>query len=144
MQTKTIQFKIVTPEKTVFEDIVTQVTLPTEVGEITVLPDHIPLVSNLSSGVIVAIKEDKTSIVMSVSGGFIEVTRAKINILADTAERAEEIDLARVDAARKQAEESKKNVKQFDKIRFANITAKLAKELARERAAKKWKKINYA
>ena len=144
MQTKTIQFKIVTPEKTVLEDIVTQVTLPTEVGEITVLPDHIPLVSNLSSGVIVAIKEDKTSIVMSVSGGFIEVTRAKINILADTAERAEEIDLARVDAARKQAEESKKNVKQFDKIRFANITAKLAKELARERAAKKWKKINYA
>ncbi len=143
MTTKTIKFEIVTPEKVILKDVVTQVTLPTQTGEITILPEHIPIVSNLSPGVIEARKKDKTKIIMSVSGGFVEVSKEKINVLADTAERAEDIDLARVDEARKLAEVSKKNIKQFDKVRFANIASKLAKELARERAAKKWKKINY-
>lgn len=144
MTKKTIKFKIVTPEDIVLETKVTQVTIPTQSGEITVLPGHIPLVSNLQPGVIEATKEDKTSVIMSVSGGFLEVNNKNINILADTAERAQEIDLAKVEEAKKQAEISKKDTKQFDKIRFANITAKLAKELARERAANKWKKINRA
>ena len=138
--TKTIQFEIVTPEKSVLKDSITQVTLPTEAGEITVMPDHIPLVSNLRPGVIAAKNKDNQDIVMSVSGGFIEVIKDKIIILADTAERAEDIDLKRVEEARKQAEDSKKNIKQFDRVQFANITSKLAKELARERAANKWKK----
>jgi len=139
MKTKTIQFEIVTPEKSLLKDAVTQVTLPTQTGEITVLPEHIPIVSSLSSGVILAKKEDGADIIMSVSGGFIEVNKEKVSILADTAERAEDIDLKRVEEARKQAEVSKKDIKQFDKIRFANIAAKLAKELARERAAKAYK-----
>jgi F-type H+-transporting ATPase subunit epsilon len=78
---------------------------------------------------------------MSVSGGFIEVLKNKIVILADTAERAEEIDLDRAEEARKQAEETMKQMHRFDQERFARINAQIAKELARSRAVKRWKKL---
>ncbi|MCK5211485.1 ATP synthase F1 subunit epsilon [Candidatus Parcubacteria bacterium] len=136
-----IKFEIVTPERTVLKEEIVQVSVPTKEGEITVLPGHIPLVASLNPGVIEIVKEDSARDVMSVSGGFIEVSKDKVVILADTAERAEEIDETRVDAARKQAEDSVKNMRHFDQERFAGISAKIAKELARDRAAKRWKKI---
>ena len=136
-----IKFEIVTPERTVLKEEVVQVSVPTKEGEITVLPGHIPLVASLNPGVIEIVKEDSTHNIMSVSGGFIEVSKDRVVILADTAERAEEIDETRVDAARKQAEESVKDMRHFDQERFAGISAKIAKELARDRAAKRWKKI---
>ena len=118
-----------------------QVTVPTKDGEITVLPDHIPLVASLQPGIIEIVNQDGNRDVMSVSGGFIEVQKNKVVMLADTAERAEEIDEARVDEARKQAEETVKDIRHFDQERFAQISAKMAKELARTRAVKRWKKI---
>lgn len=136
-----IKFEIVTPERTVLKEEIVQVSVPTKEGEITVLPGHIPLVASLNPGVIEIVKEDSTRDIMSVSGGFIEVSKDKVVILADTAERAEEIDETRVDAARKQAEDSVKDMRHFDQERFAGISAKIAKELARDRAAKRWKKI---
>src|SRR5665648_417690 len=99
-----IKFKIVTPEKTVYEDSVDQVTLPTQEGEITVLPNHIPLISVLRAGELVA-KKGGEEIAMAVSGGMVEVRKNEITILADTAERAEEIDLARAEEAKQKAEE---------------------------------------
>ena len=136
-----IKFEIVTPERTVLKEDIVQVSVPTKEGEITVLPGHIPLIASLNPGVIEIVKKDDTRNIMSVSGGFIEVSKDKVVILADTAERAEEIDESRVDAARKQAEDSVKNMRHFDQKRFAGISAKIAKELARDRAAKRWKKV---
>jgi F-type H+-transporting ATPase subunit epsilon len=139
-QPTTIKFEIVTPERVVLKEQVMQVTAPTQAGEITVLPGHIPLVANLMPGVIEVKKIDGSSEVIAVSGGFIEVLKDKVVILADTAERAEEISLDRAEEAHARAEEIKKNIERFDTEEFANISAVIAKEMARVRAVKKWRK----
>ena len=144
MPQKTIKFEIVTPERVVLKEQVVQVTVPTKQGEITVLSNHIPLVAGLMPGVIEIIKEDRNSEIMSVSGGFIEVSKNKVVILANTAEMAEEIDEKRVIEARKKAEATVKDLRHFDRERFANINAGIAKELARSRAVKRWKRIKKA
>jgi F-type H+-transporting ATPase subunit epsilon len=138
---KTIKFEIVTPERIVLKEQITQVTVPTKQGEITVLPGHIPLIASLEPGVIDLVKNDGTRDIMSVSGGFIEVLKEKVVILADTAERAEELDEKRLEEARKQAEETMKDTRRFDQEQFASLNAKIAKELARTRAAQRWKKL---
>ena len=137
---KKIKFEIVTPEKVVFKKEILQITVPTREGEITVLPKHIPLVSILKPGVIELKGIDKKMEIISVSGGFIEVLRNKVVILADTAERAEEIDFDRAEEAKKRAEEEIKNIKHFDQERFTNISAQIAKELARTKAVIRWRR----
>lgn len=141
MSIKTIKFEIVTPERVVLKEEITQVSAPTKQGEITVLPNHIPLVASLMPGLIEVVKRSGERDVMSVSGGFIEVLKDKVVILADTAERAEEIDIDRAEEAHKRAEKTKKDIRHFDQEQFAGISAKIAKELARARAAKRWRKI---
>ncbi|MEA3464377.1 MAG: ATP synthase F1 subunit epsilon [Patescibacteria group bacterium] len=141
MSNKLIKFEIVTPEKIVLKEQVIQVTAPTRQGEITVLPGHIPLIASLQPGVIEIVKSDGTQDIMSVSGGFIEILKDKVVILADTAERAEEIDINTVEEARKQAEKIKTDMRHFDRERFVNISAQISKELARTKAVKRWKKI---
>ena len=136
-----IKFEIVTPERIVMKEEVRQVTVPTKQGEITVLPDHIPLVASLQPGVIEILKSDNNREVMSLSGGFIEVFKNKVVILADTAERAEEIDIDKSEEARVLAEKSVKDIRHFDQAQFTDISARIAKELARTRAVKRWKKI---
>jgi F-type H+-transporting ATPase subunit epsilon len=138
---KTIKFEIVTPERVVLREDITQVSVPTKQGEITVLANHIPLIASLQAGVIHIKKSDGNEDVMSVSGGFIEVLKDKVVILADTAERAEELDESRITEAQKRAEDNLKDMRDFDRDRFANISAALAKEMARSRAQQRWKKI---
>lgn len=142
MNNKTIQFEIVTPEKQVLKEEIMQVTLPTKRGEITVLPGHVPLVASLDAGVIEIAKKDGYHDIMSLAGGFVEVLRDKVVILADAAERAEEIDIARAEDARKTAEEEKQKIRHSDKERYAYIVSKLSKELARTKAVKRWENIN--
>lgn len=138
---KTIKFEIVTPERVVLQEDILQITVPTTSGEITVLPDHIPLVSVLAPGVIEVKRADNIIEIMSVSGGFIEVMGDKIVILADTAERAEELDEARIQEAQARAEKLKEEAQNIDDVQFAAVTAKMEKELARLRAVNKWRKI---
>ena len=137
----TIKFEIVTPERVVLKEDVAQVTAPTRQGEITVLPGHIPLVATLAPGVIEIKKLDGGPEIISVSGGFIEVLKNKVVILADTAERGHEIDEKRAEEARKRAEDMKKGAEKFDHIQFAETSALIAKEMARVKAAKKWRKM---
>jgi len=141
MANKTIKFEIVTPERVVLQQDILQITVPTTSGEITILPDHIPLVSVLQPGVVEIKRADSLVEIMSVSGGFIEVMKDKVVILADTAERAEELDEEVIKDAQKQAEELKKNAKAVDDVQFAEISAKLDRELARLRAVNKWRKL---
>jgi len=138
---KNIKFEIVTPERVVLKEDVVQVTVPTRQGEITVLPDHIPLVAPLMPGVIEAVRTDGSREIMSLSGGFIEVLKNRVVILADTAERAEEIDMEKAEQARERAQAIMKETRRFDQAQFADISAKIAKELARTQAVKRWKKI---
>jgi F-type H+-transporting ATPase subunit epsilon len=134
---KKIKFEITTPEKTVYSDEVDQVTIPTKQGEITILPDHIPLVAALLPGELRVVK-DKEEKVMAVSGGFVEVAANKIVILADSAEHAEEIDVKRAEEAKARAEKLLSE-KRFDAEEFALLSAKIEKELARLKVARKKK-----
>ena len=131
----TIHFEIVTPEKTVLKEEVLQLTVPTKMGEITVLPHHFPLVASLQAGVIeIKLLDDKVETV-AVSGGFIEVLPNKVVILADTAERAADIDEARAEEARKRAE--KLMAEKREDVDFSAVQAKIAKELARVKAVRR-------
>ncbi|MFA5109065.1 MAG: ATP synthase F1 subunit epsilon [Patescibacteria group bacterium] len=138
---KIIKFEIVTPERVVLQQEILQITVPTTSGEITILPDHIPLVSVLQPGVIELKLPDGSPEIMSVSGGFIEVRKDKIVVLADTAERAEELDETRIQEAKARAEELKKNAKAEDDVQFTAIAAKIEKELARLRAVSRWRRL---
>src|SRR3989344_3975517 len=97
--------KIVTPEKVLFNQKVSQVSVATIQGEITILPHHLPLVSQLKSGEIFIKHGQNQEVLLAVSGGFIEVLPEPVVILADTAERAEDIDEAEAAAAHRRATE---------------------------------------
>jgi len=132
----TMMVKIVTPEKSVFEGEVFQVTLPTTVGEITILPHHIPYIAGLKSGEVL-LKGERGENSIAISDGFIEFRRNQLIVLADTAERAEEIDLERAEVARKRAEDIKYERIQVDEAEFASVAVALEKEMARVGVAKK-------
>lgn len=135
-----LQLKIITPERVVLEQPVASVTVPTMQGEITVLANHIPLVSLLTAGELIARTEGSAgTIAMALSGGFIEVAKNQVVVLADTAERAEEIDVARAEEARERAKGLLLNVRNRDDVSYAALAAKIEKELARVRVARKHK-----
>lgn len=133
--TDKIKFQITTPERVVYDDEVDEIVLPTQQGEVGILPHHIPLVSLLASGEI-RIKKGSETIYMAVSGGFIQVKPNQVTVLADTAEREEEIDEQRAEEARRRAHELL-NSKRAEAADFAAISAKLEKELARLKVARR-------
>lgn len=131
-----ISFEITTPERIVYKDEVDQITLPTEMGEITILPNHIPLVSVLRPGEMRIIKNGQET-VLAVAGGFIEVEpKNRVIVLADNAERVEEINIERAEAARKRAEELMKE-KSVQDVEYTALASQLERELARLRVARK-------
>ena len=132
-----MKLSIVTPERIVFSEDVDQVTIPTQDGEITVLPHHIPLVGLLKAGELI-IKKGSEVIPMVVSGGMLQVRGDSVTILADTAEHVEEIVEERAEEARKAAEKLMEE-KRFDSEEYATIVAKMERELARIQVARKWK-----
>ena len=141
MTDKYIQFEIVTPERVVLKEEITQITLPTKMGEITVLPNHIPLVSALLPGVVHVKKTNGEDEVISISGGFLEVLKDKVVILADTAERAEELDFKRAEEAHRRAVELKEKARRGEKVDFTEVNAAIERELARTKAVKRWRKL---
>lgn len=133
-----IHFKIVSPERVVYEDDVDQITLPAKEGEITVLPNHIPLVASLHAGELVIKKGDRF-IPMAISGGFVEVQPGSlVTVLADTAENVEDIDERRAEEARQRAEQLMKE-KMTEAGDYAALAAKMEKELARLKVARKYR-----
>ncbi len=133
-----IKFKIVTPERVVFEKEVSQVTLPTQTGQITVLPDHIPLLSVLCPGEVI-VKWDKEEIYLAISSGFLEVRKNEVVVLTETAERSDEIDEARAEQARKRAEQILQDTKNKEAVDYTALAAKIEKELVRLRVVRKRK-----
>jgi F-type H+-transporting ATPase subunit epsilon len=109
--TKTLTLEIVTQERQVLQAVARSVTITTVMGEITVLPDHIPLFTRLVTGELRYVdSESKQTVVYAVSGGFMDVgVGNKITVLADDALRADDINEALVDKARQEAEEAMKN-----------------------------------
>jgi len=131
-----IKFKIITPEKTVYENEVNQATLPVENGQVTILPNHMSYIASLKAGEIM-LRDGKEEIHMAVAGGFIEFDKNELVILADRAERAEDIDLKRAEEARSRAEELKKKEINASEEDYSRMAALVEKEINRVRIAKK-------
>ena len=136
-----IQFKIVTPERVVFEDTVDAVSLPTTEGEITVLPHHIPLVTLLAAG-IVRIKKGDSETPLAVSSGVIEVSGKQLVVLADTADRADELEEEKIEHAREAAQKLMQE-KKGDTEGFAEASALLERELARLKLVKRGRRSHH-
>jgi F-type H+-transporting ATPase subunit epsilon len=98
-----IRCDVVSVERIVFSDDVDMVLAPGIEGELGILPHHAPLMTALVPGEIVIRKTGQEDVLMAVGGGFMEVRPDRVTILADSAERAEEIDVARAEAARQSA-----------------------------------------
>src|SRR5208283_5138813 len=99
----TLKLEIVTPEAKIFSDDVDMVTLTGVEGEMGIMPQHVPLMTQLCAGEIVAHKGQDT-IFLAVGDGFVQVTADRVAILTDMAIRAENIDEARAEEARQRAE----------------------------------------
>ena len=124
-------FNIVTPEGVIYKDDVLKVTVPTEAGEVTILGNHAPMVSILKAGELHIYKDDQI-ISMAVSTGFIEIRpTGELYIIADTAERATDIDIERAETAKKRAEELLKQQQDINDIDFARIQASLERAITR-------------
>lgn len=100
---ETIQLEIVTPERLVVNDTAEYIEIPGRSGHLGVLPGHAPLITDLAVGEICYRSGNQTRR-LAVAWGFAEVLPHKVTILAETAEKAEEIDTARAEAAKKRAE----------------------------------------
>lgn len=100
----TFQLDIVSAERHVSSDQVEVLVVPGVEGEMAILPNHSPLLTVLKPGEIRIVKDGEDSFI-AVSGGFMEVMPEKVTILADTAERLDEIDIERAEAALKAAQE---------------------------------------
>jgi F-type H+-transporting ATPase subunit epsilon len=100
----TTRLDIVTAERVVFSDDVDVVVAPGVEGQLGILPHHAPLMTMLMPGELL-VKKGGEELSLAISGGFLEVRPDRIIVLADAAERVEEIDLARAEAAKRRAEE---------------------------------------
>jgi F-type H+-transporting ATPase subunit epsilon len=98
-----IQLEVVTPERRVLAEPVDMVTVPGLGGELGILPGHTPLISQLQTGVLTYVQDGK-SFLLHVSGGFVEVRDDQVAVLADVAERPDEIDAARAKLSREKFE----------------------------------------
>ena len=118
---KTITVNIVTPDGPVYDSEVSMVIAVTASGEMGVLPGHIPTVAPLGIGA-VRLKTENSTELVAVSGGFLEIRPEKVTILAQSAERAADIDLARAHESAKRAEallQAKKDEVDFKRAELA-------------------------
>jgi F-type H+-transporting ATPase subunit epsilon len=99
-----LKLEIVTAERVVYSGEVEAVIAPGVEGQLGILPHHAPLMTILQAGELV-VRRGGGEDVLAISGGFLEVRPDRVIILADSAERAEEIDIARAEAAKKRAEQ---------------------------------------
>jgi len=104
MAESTIDLTIVTPERSVVHEQVDELQIPGAEGYLGILPGHAPLFSELKVGE-VGYRQGETWFFLSVAWGFVEVQSNQVRILAETAERAHEIDLERANRAKQRAEE---------------------------------------
>ncbi|SFQ97929.1 F0F1 ATP synthase subunit epsilon [Desulfoscipio geothermicus] len=98
------RLEVVTPERKVYSEDIRFVVLPGSEGELGILPEHAPLVSALKIGQVRVQHEGKT-LKIAVSGGFAEVRNNRVTVLANAAEREDQINLERAQAAKERAEQ---------------------------------------
>ena len=123
----TLRLEIVTPEGRSYSEDVEMVTLPAAEGEMGVFPQHTPVVTQIVAGELIARKDGRDQF-LAVGEGFVEITAERVAIMADMAIRAENIDEARAEEARKRAEA--RLAERLDDEEAAIVSAALAHSLA--------------
>ncbi len=123
----TLKLEIVTPEAKVYSEDVDMVTLPGVEGEMGIFPMHVPLMTQLTAGE-VGVRKGGQDYFLAVGEGFVEVTGEKVAILTDMAIKAENIDEAKAEEARKRAEA--RLAEKLDDEEVASVSAALAHSLA--------------
>ena len=99
----TLKLEIVTPEAKIYSEDVEMVTLPAVEGEMGVLPMHVPLMTQIVSGELVARKDGRDHF-LAIGDGFVEITGERVAVVTDMAIKADDIDEAKAEEARKRAE----------------------------------------
>jgi len=128
--------EIITPEKKVYSEEVDQVSLPTSMGEITVLANHIPLVTEINPGEIIIKKAGKEHNLVT-GNGFAQVSAKKVSVLTNMAESGSEMDEKKIQEARKRAEEALAQKQLLSEEEFATTAAALETTLAQLRFLRK-------
>lgn len=123
----TLKLEIVTPDAKTYSDDVEMVTLPGVEGEMGIYPNHVPLMTQLTSGEVV-VRKDGRDLFLAVGEGFVEITGDRVAILTDMAIRAENIDEAQADEARRRAEA--RLAEHIDDEEAATVQAALAHSVA--------------
>ncbi len=131
--------EIITPTKVVLSEEVDEVTIPTVNGEISILPNHIDLLTKVKAGEMVIHKNGKTEL-FAITGGFLEITNNHVNILADHAIHADDIEIAKAEQAKERAEKAMKE--KGSERDFAIADAELRKSLLELKVARKHKARN--
>jgi len=134
---KTFLLKLIAPDGVKYQEEATEVVLPTENGQIEVLPGHMPLVALLKPGEIIIRNGDKEHF-LATEGGIAQISQNLVKILADTAEDADSLDELAIVEAKKVAQERLANAK--DEVEFTEAQALLEKQLAKLNILTKRKK----
>lgn len=133
---KKLHVEIITPEGIIFTDDVDEIVVPGVEGELGILPGHIPLFTKIKPGELM-LKQEKESYFLAVTGGFLEVLDNTVHVLADYAVRAESIEIARVEEAKKRAEKLLEEKKDTAELTFAQ--AELQKAILELKVARRRK-----
>jgi F-type H+-transporting ATPase subunit epsilon len=131
-----IRCEVVTAERAVFEDDVNMVVAPGIAGQLGILPHHAPLITALTYGELVIHREGQNDEYIAIGGGFMEVGSDHVTILADSAERADEIDEERAEEARRRAEETMAKEKD-EGADYAQAEAALRRSMLRLKVARR-------
>jgi F-type H+-transporting ATPase subunit epsilon len=130
----TILCEVVTAEREIYSEMVSEVLAPGVWGQLGILPKHAPLMTSLTEGELIIRREGCEDELIAIHGGFMEVRENKVTVLADTAERAEEIDVSRAEEARARAQALLKqpiSEEDFQKARAALRRASLRLTVAK-------------
>lgn len=138
MTTVNLRLDIVSAEKEIFSGIAEMVFVSGELGELGIAPGHAPLLTSLKPGNVRVLLSENKEEVFYISSGMLEVQPFIVTILADTAMRAEDIDMAKAMQAKELAE--KRLGEKISEIDFAEATAELAEAVAQIRAIQRIKK----
>ena len=123
----TLKLEIVTPEGTAYSEDVEMVTLPGSEGEMGIYPEHVPLLTQVVPGEVIAHRQGREE-VLAVGDGFVQITGQRVAILTDMARGAESIDEAKVEEARRRAEA--RLAERLDDEEAAMVNAALAHSVA--------------
>ncbi len=131
-----LRLEVVTAEREVFSGEVDSIQAPGAEGELGILPRHAPLVAMLQAGELRYRRADEETN-LAIGGGFLEVANNRVIVLADSAERADEIDLARAQEAQERARTLIAERRSADRASFEQALAELRREQIRIRVARR-------